>query len=325
MILGYVMNNSGTPIIGASTGEPIPNQRIPRHRILLADDDIHIREFIIRFLSCSGYNLDTVADGVDAWKALKSRRYDLLITDNKMPRMTGLELIKKLRSEEMTLPVILVSGILPTEEIKTQSWLQIDATLAKPFTFAELLDTVKKVLREADSIANSAQLFRECAMQGSQIARVERPANATIGDQPNRSTRILVVDDDNDTRQLSVDVLAGSGYQVEGVRDGAAGWKALQADNNYNLVVTDNKMPNMSGIEMIAKLRSARMTVLVVMATGILPRHIIEHNPWLKPNAMLQRPFSNDDLLKTVRDVLIIGDGNESDKAFLPPEESASK
>jgi DNA-binding response OmpR family regulator len=325
MILGYVMRNSGTPIIGASTGEPIPNQKIPRHRILLADDDIHIREFIIRFLSCSGYNLDTVADGVDAWKALKSRRYDLLITDNKMPRMTGLELIKKLRSEEMTLPVILVSGTIPTEEIKFHSWLQIDATLAKPFTFDELLDTVKKALSDADGVAKSAQLSREGAIKGSQILQVEKPANATIGDQPNRSTRILVVDDDNDTRQLSIDVLAGSGYQVEGVKDGAAGWKALQADNNYDLVVTDNKMPNMSGIEMIAKLRSARMTVLVIMATGILPKHIIEHNPWLKPNAMLQRPFSNNDLLKTVRDVLIIGDGNESDKAFLPPEESASK
>jgi CheY-like chemotaxis protein len=90
-------------------------------------------------------------------------------------------------------------------------------------------------------------------MLDNKILQAEKPAKAPIRDPINPSRRILVVDDDNDTRQLSVDVLAGSGYDVEGVKDGAAGWKALQADNNYDLIVTDNKMPNMTGIEMIAK------------------------------------------------------------------------
>jgi PleD family two-component response regulator len=90
---------------------------------------------------------------------------------------------------------------------------------------------VKKILGAADNVANSAQLFRDCAMQDNQISQTEKPANAPIRDQINPSHRILVVDDDNDTRQLSVDVLVNSGYDVEGVKDGAAGWKALQADN----------------------------------------------------------------------------------------------
>jgi CheY-like chemotaxis protein len=178
---------------------------------------------------------------------------------------------------------------------------------------------VKNALNETDKVGNGAQLSKEDAVKSSQILPIDKPAKAAIGNQLNRSTRILVVDDDNDTRQLSLDLLGGSGYQVEGVKDGAAGWKALQADNNYDLVVTDNKMPNMSGIEMIAKLRSARMTVRVIMATGILPKNVIEHNPWLKPDAMLQRPFSNDDLLQTVRNVLSIGEASEHGKHFLPP------
>jgi CheY-like chemotaxis protein len=113
-----------------------------------------------------------------------------------------------------------------------------------------------------------------------------------------------VVDDDNDTRQLSVDVLAGSGYNIEVAKDGSAGWKALQSGNHYDLVVTDNKMPNMTGIEMIAKLRSARRTVPVIMATEHLPDREFARKPWLRPDATLQRPFSNDDLLETVKKVL---------------------
>jgi CheY-like chemotaxis protein len=121
--------------------------------------------------------------------------------------------------------------------------------------------------------------------------------------QPNPPKHILVVDDDSDTRQLSIDVLAGSGYDVESVKDGAAGWDALQT-NDYDLIITDNKMPRMTGVEMIGKLRSANMSVPVIMATRDLPTHEFARRPWLKPDAALERPFSNDDLLETVKKVL---------------------
>jgi FixJ family two-component response regulator len=74
-----------------------------------------------------------------------------LITDNRMPRVTGMELIKKLRSEDMMLPVILASGTVPAEELKRHPWLLLDATLEKPFTVAQLLEVVKQVLRSADN------------------------------------------------------------------------------------------------------------------------------------------------------------------------------
>jgi CheY-like chemotaxis protein len=63
-----------------------------------------------------------------------------------MPIVTGLELIKKLRAEDMTLPVILVSGSLPPEDLELHPWLQIQAILLKPYTLAELFKTVKEVL-----------------------------------------------------------------------------------------------------------------------------------------------------------------------------------
>jgi hypothetical protein len=56
------------------------------------------------------------------------------------------------------------------------------------------------------------------------------------------------------------------------------------------------------------------------MATGILPTHEFASKPWLKPDATLQRPFSNDDLLETVRNVLRTGDGNEGGKETLLPK-----
>jgi DNA-binding response OmpR family regulator len=117
----------------------------PSHRILLVDDDIDIRLLSADLLFHSGYQVDTAGDGESGWEALQARNYDLLITDNKMPKVSGLELVKKLRSARMALPVILASGAMP-EELNRLPWLQLTATLWKPFTPDELLGTVKKVL-----------------------------------------------------------------------------------------------------------------------------------------------------------------------------------
>jgi CheY-like chemotaxis protein len=143
------------------------------------------------------------------------------------------------------------------------------------------------------------------------ISQIYRPDSAP--------QRILVVDDDNDTRQLSVDVLAGHGYDVEAATDGAAGWEALQ-NYDYDLVITDNKMPRMTGIEMLEKLRAARMSLPVIMATGFLPKYEFERRPWLKPDIALQRPFTNDALLAAVKKILGADDGNNSSKESLLPK-----
>ena len=68
-----------------------------------------------------------------------------------LPKVSGVELIKKLRLEDNALPVILISGAIPTEELNRHSWLQLSATLLKPFTGDQLLRIVKRVLRETQS------------------------------------------------------------------------------------------------------------------------------------------------------------------------------
>jgi CheY-like chemotaxis protein len=131
--------------------------------------------------------------------------------------------------------------------------------------------------------------------------------------------RVLVVDDNSDVRQLTVDVLVGSGYDVDAAQDGAAGWEAIQA-RGYDLVITDNQMPRMTGIEMIEKLRSACIISRVIMATGHLPVFEFARKPWLKPDAALQRPFSNDELLATVKKVLHTDEGDDGRRETLLPK-----
>src|SRR5450432_1999881 len=126
-------------------------------RILLVDDAIYVQELNAGTLIRAGYNVETADDCADAWKALNSRSFDLLITQNEMPRLTGLELVKKLRSADMKLSVILTTEKKPVEEFEPHAWLRLDATLPKPFTAMALLNTVEKVLRATKNATDGTQ------------------------------------------------------------------------------------------------------------------------------------------------------------------------
>lgn len=117
--------------------------------LLVVDDDADIRQLTADALSSAGHQVDTAEDGAAGWTALQANRYDLLITDHNMAKVSGIELLKKLRAAHMALPAILISGAMPTEELNRHPRLQIEATLQKPFTACELIGTVAEVLRAA--------------------------------------------------------------------------------------------------------------------------------------------------------------------------------
>jgi DNA-binding response OmpR family regulator len=126
---------------------PPPFLTKPLGRILVVDDDSDICQLNAEVLIHSGYEVDAAADGAAAWEALQIKDFNLLITDHNMPKLTGVELVRKLRSARMALPVILSTGRLPTEELAKNPSLQLAAILPKPFSVDELLGTVTKVLR----------------------------------------------------------------------------------------------------------------------------------------------------------------------------------
>ena len=117
------------------------------HRVLVVDDEISIRQLTTEMLTRSGYEVDSAVDGEVGWEALQAKRYDLVITDNFMPKVTGIEMIKKLHAANMQLPVIMATALFPQEQFIQNPWLEGIPTLIKPFKFAELLALVIKALR----------------------------------------------------------------------------------------------------------------------------------------------------------------------------------
>lgn len=110
--------------------------------ILIADDEPQIRSLLLELLSDEGYTVAAAANGADALAQALARPPDLLITDNMMPRLSGLGLIARLRSRSaLAIPVILMSAIppfpLPAPPI---------VFMAKPFDLDYLLALVAALL-----------------------------------------------------------------------------------------------------------------------------------------------------------------------------------
>ena len=82
-----------------------------RKRILVVDDSITVREVERNLLAACGYDVDVAVDGMDGWNAMRAGSYDLIISDIDMPRMDGITLVTKMKSDDLlkTLPVMIVS------------------------------------------------------------------------------------------------------------------------------------------------------------------------------------------------------------------------
>ena len=132
------------------TDSPAPVQTSSSYRILVVEDDDSLRQLNTEALKQSGYEVDAAEDGHVAWESLQLHNYDLLITDQRMPRVSGVELIQKLCAAHMALPVIMATGTAPEAEFTRQPWLQPAAVLLKPYTIPELLSVVRDILYAAE-------------------------------------------------------------------------------------------------------------------------------------------------------------------------------
>ena len=148
----WAVTNKNTLRAGKPASAPLQRQPDPRQRILVVEDDADILRLNTGILRRSGYHADAAENGAVAWKALQHERYDLLITDHKMPKLSGVDLLRKLHAAGMALPVLMVTGNFPTSEFTLHPSLQPAATLLKPYTFEELLGKVREVLRATASV-----------------------------------------------------------------------------------------------------------------------------------------------------------------------------
>jgi DNA-binding response OmpR family regulator len=264
------------------TGSSEPSVAIRKTRILVADDEEGIRCLSSLILAGDGFDVNVSADGEQAWDALSHEPYDLLLTDNDMPRLTGMKLIERIRQAGMQLPVILASGSLPTASTLEHLQLQISEVLLKPFTTPELMAAVRGALQHKATFPNT-------------------PLPAAVP-HPNASKmvhhRILIADDDALVRGSLAAVLEYEDFAVDEAQNGIeAVTRAIT--HTPDLVLLDLNMPLWDGWTAFSKLDrvSPLLPVIVITARpNQYPRAV-----QLGVDAFMEKPLNIPILVRAIK------------------------
>lgn len=128
-------------------------------KILIVDDEIHIRKSMKRFFSLSGHTVTTAENGLSAKKKLEGEFFDAAVIDLKMPGMSGMELLCWISEQGLNLPTIIISAFGQIEDaVEAMKGGAVDY-LTKPFDPGELEIRLKKIV-EAHRMSHQIEAAR---------------------------------------------------------------------------------------------------------------------------------------------------------------------
>ena len=119
--------------------------------------------------------------------------------------------------------------------------------------------------------------------------------------------KILVVDDDQDIREMVARTVSQAGFSADTAEDGEAGWQAI-CMTPYDLIITDHEMPRLTGLSMIRRLRQVSHEPPCILISGGLPEPESSLKGIIHSSAFLPKPFSPVALIEKVYGILLYGD-----------------
>ena len=116
-------------------------------KMLVCDDDPTIRKIVVAVLESAGHYVEAASDGREALEKIQAKPafFDALITDNLMPRLSGIGLVEKLREANIPMKVIMITGYGMESATKSADHPQFDGFLMKPFKATDLLQCLKNL------------------------------------------------------------------------------------------------------------------------------------------------------------------------------------
>jgi two-component system cell cycle response regulator len=244
--------------------------------ILVVDDEASNREVIQAALVLDGYRVDVAEDGPTALERASRVTPDLILLDLLMPRMDGLEVCRRLKDGPTTadVPIIVITA-LGEMTVKEAALISgADDFMTKPFRADDLrarvaamlkvrrlrqeLDRTLTYLHELEAVRRAQ---RQTALRNLVVPDLARPAST------GRSIAVLLVDDEALTRDFYADLLVEHGFQVFAAASGPEALEIVGRERMETALV-DIRMPEMSGLAVLERLRSLDATLPVMMLTA---------------------------------------------------------
>jgi two-component system response regulator FlrC len=186
-------------------------------RILIVDDEEGIREFLAEVLEDEGHEVDTAADGVEALAKLERTGYQLLLSDLKMPRMGGLELVRRVRAEQPELEIIVLTAHGSVDSAVEAMKMGVFDYLQKPLESpAELRLLVDRAL-ERQRLRNMREVARDDGEQPlSYGAAAMQPVVAALRKVASTDATVLLLGESGTGKEVAARAVHAWSRRAEG-------------------------------------------------------------------------------------------------------------
>lgn len=118
-------------------------------KVLVVEDEVKVSNFIMRGLEEEGYTVEVAEDGKKGLDLITAKNYDIILLDLMIPEMDGLEVLKRMRQDEIETPVLIITAKSTKEDVIKGLDTGSDDYLTKPFSFDELLARMRALLRRS--------------------------------------------------------------------------------------------------------------------------------------------------------------------------------
>jgi len=255
----------------------VSRARAAKTKVLVVEDDDELRRTLVEALESDGASVWGACNGVVAERILfddGGHRFDVVVTDIRMPGRTGLDVLRSLRARGSTIPVILMSGFADGAALAEQTASPRVVLFSKPFDIDDLRTAVLNI-------------------------------DAVVGGGGPPRGHVLVAEDDHELRQLVALALRDEGFAVRTATDGQSMIELLESSAREDTpppdaLVMDICMPHYDGLEVLRALRLSRWNVPVVLMTAFPDEQTLQLAAQLGAACTLAKPVEMDELVRAV-------------------------
>lgn len=250
-------------------------------RVLIVDDDRDVREVLVESFRLAGFDVRAAANGLEALLAVKREPPDAVVLDLMMPRLGGVEALKRIRSYNPGIRVLVVTGNIDPELQRQATAAGAAGVFTKPVPASTLISALAGPMPPPP-------------------APVAAPPPAEA-DAP--TGRVLVVDDNAEVRKMLEDALTALGYRTRTAADGAAAVRAV-IDESPDVVLLDVYMPGLSGVGALPTIVALAPHAKVIMISGVANEDVLKRSLAFGAHDYVTKPFEISSLSRALETAL---------------------
>jgi len=230
-------------------------------RVLVVEDDERMRKETVRIIGNGNVTVEEAETGQKAIEALRTQTFALVIMDLGLPDMQGLDLLKQIAAEKITLPPVIIHTVR-------------ELTIEEEYFLRNYADSIIiKDVRSQERLIDEVALFLHRVVRDLPEENRRAILHLRESDEPLRGKKVLIVEDDMRTMFAMARILAGHGVNPLKAEHGERALAILDDQPDIDLVLMDVMMPVMDGYEATRRIRSqerfAKLPIITLTAKAM--------------------------------------------------------